>query len=413
MKKILTGVLAFFCFSAYAQEAETGIHFEHGSWAEIKAKAQKEHKNIFMDAFTTWCGPCKMMAKNIFPLPEAGEFFNKNYINVKVQLDTSKNDNDYIKGWYADAHDIMVGYGVRVFPTYLFISPEGKLLHRAVGSSDIAAFIQKGKDALDPEKQYYTLADRYNAGEKSEDLLKRLTVAAQNAYDEPAMRKYAAEYLATQKDLTSKDNLAFLADVTGSSKDPGFEVILKNKNAFNKVNGEGAAEKLIRTIAFRETVVPKVFRSKEPADWEALQKELAATYSGMEDEIISYSKIQYFAGKTSDWPAFSKEVTSYLKKYNNRLGANELNSYAWQIFTRCDDKNCIDQALEWSKTSVDLSGNHMFMDTYANLLYKKGDKEAAITWEQKALADAVAAKEDTGDYEKTLEKMKSGTKTWD
>src|SRR5689334_16594298 len=107
MKRILTGLLALFSLSTIAQETvkETGMHFEHGTWAEIKAKAKKENKNIFMDAYTTWCGPCKMMAKNIFPLPEAGEFFNANYINVKVQLDTTKNDDEYIKGWYRDAHD--------------------------------------------------------------------------------------------------------------------------------------------------------------------------------------------------------------------------------------------------------------------------------------------------------------------
>lgn len=41
------------------------IVFEKGTWEEVKEKAAKENKPIFVDAYTTWCGPCKWMAKNI------------------------------------------------------------------------------------------------------------------------------------------------------------------------------------------------------------------------------------------------------------------------------------------------------------------------------------------------------------
>jgi thioredoxin-related protein len=415
MKQILTGLFALFCMAGIAQQTskETGMQFEHGTWAEIKAKAKKENKNIFMDAYTTWCGPCKMMAKNIFPLPEAGEFFNANYINVKVQLDTTKNDDEYIKGWYKDAHDIMVGYNVRVFPTYLFISPEGKLLHRAVGASDVATFIGKGKDALDPNKQYYTLQDRYNAGEKSEALLRSLTLAATNAYDKPNASKYGSEFFASQKELNTEENIKLIDAITESSKDPGFKFIVENPTAYNKVIGEGASEKKIRMIAVREDVFPVIRKKGVTPDWDALQKNLTAKYPAMADEIMSYGKITYYGNVTQDYPAFSKEVSSYMEKYAGRFSPQELNAYAWTIFSRCEDVNCIDQALQWSKKSVDLTSNHMFMDTYANLLYKKGQKDEAIVWEEKALVAAKADNSDTASYEETIKKMKSGEKTWD
>ena len=62
---------------------------------------------------------------------------------------------------------------------------------------------------------------------------------------------------------------------------------------------------------------------------------------------------------------------------------------------------------------MDLTSNHMFMDTYANLLYKKGQKDDAIAWEEKALVAAKASKADTSHYEEAIKKMKSGDKTWD
>ena len=82
MKNILL-LLLFFPVLAWSQK---GMQFEHNTtWQAVKEKAKKENKYIFVDAFTTWCGPCKYMAANIFPLEEAGAFFNDKYVNVKVQ----------------------------------------------------------------------------------------------------------------------------------------------------------------------------------------------------------------------------------------------------------------------------------------------------------------------------------------
>ncbi|MGI8633776.1 MAG: thioredoxin family protein, partial [Segetibacter sp.] len=163
--------------------AQKGIQFEHGlTWKQIQAKAKAEHKYIFMDAFTTWCGPCRYMAANIFPQEQVGTFFNQNFINVKAQLDTTKADNDEVKSWYADAHNIMTSFKVDVFPTYLFFDPNGKLVHRAIGSSETDKFLAKAKDAVDPEKQYYVMLDKYKAGKKDPQFLLNLASAAQEAY---------------------------------------------------------------------------------------------------------------------------------------------------------------------------------------------------------------------------------------
>src|SRR5882724_7685125 len=96
-------------------------------------KAKATQKYIFVDCYATWCGPCKTMDNKIYPLESIGEYFNDKFISLKVQMDTSRQDNDEVKNGYADAHDLKSQYQIGILPTFLFFSPEGKLVHRAFG----------------------------------------------------------------------------------------------------------------------------------------------------------------------------------------------------------------------------------------------------------------------------------------
>jgi thiol-disulfide isomerase/thioredoxin len=411
MRNLLTGAFLFLSFSVFSQ-ADSGMHFTHGlSWKKVKEKARAENKFIFVDAFTTWCGPCRVMAKTIFPLASVGNFYNENYINLKVQLDTTSRDNEEVKSWYADAHEIMKSYKVNVFPTYLFFSPGGKLVHRAVGSSEAEAFISKGKDALDSSKQYYTLAERYENGERDPAFLKDLAEASMAAYEKDATRKYSSAYLRTQSNVLTGDNLHFLDNVTLSTKDTGFGIILANTAAFNKVIGKGKAEDKIKRIVWNEEISPALFSSEAEPDWNKLEQGLHAKYSSVSTEIYAYSKVLYNYYK-NNWQEFSKAVNAYLKNYENNVSANELNLYAWKIFQNCDDMGCISDALNWSKKSVDITNNPVYMDTYANLLFKSGKNKEAIQWEEKAIKRANESKENDETFSNNLEKMKKGEKTW-
>ena len=62
--------------------AQTGVDFQHLTFDEALAKAKAEKKLVFVDCYTTWCGPCKMMTTKIFPMKEAGEFFNPRFVPI-------------------------------------------------------------------------------------------------------------------------------------------------------------------------------------------------------------------------------------------------------------------------------------------------------------------------------------------
>ncbi len=231
---------------AFAQENK-GITFVHGMrWAKILEQAKAENKYIFLDAYTTWCGPCKYMSQNIFPQPEVGTFFNKNYINVKIQMNVTKADNEDVKSLYTDAKEIESKYGIKAYPTYLFFSPDGELVHRELGSFPAEEFITKAKNALDPSKQYYTLKKIYDAGDKSDGLLRALVNGAMAAADKENLPTYSTAYIATQNDLLTEPNIRILASSIQSSKDTGFKLLLSKKTVFDIVLGAEQADNIIR-----------------------------------------------------------------------------------------------------------------------------------------------------------------------
>ena len=107
------------------------------------------------------------------------------------------------------------------------------------------------------------------------------------------------------------------------------------------------------------------------------------------------------------------QFTDYIGHVSRNKYSQALNEVALGFFEKAADTKALENALRWSKRSLEIyPNNHMLIDTYANLLYKLGKKEEAITNEKEALRIATEAKVDTKGYEKTLKKMNSGEKTW-
>jgi thioredoxin 1 len=111
----------FMLLSSFQAAPTAGIVFEHGSYNEAKKLAKETNKIIFIDSYTQWCGPCKKMASDVFTNAEVGAYFNKKFINVKMDMEQTEG--------------MLVGrrYSVNFYPTLLFVKPNGELVAKAVG----------------------------------------------------------------------------------------------------------------------------------------------------------------------------------------------------------------------------------------------------------------------------------------
>ena len=107
------------------------------------------------------------------------------------------------------------------------------------------------------------------------------------------------------------------------------------------------------------------------------------------------------------------QLTDYMAHALRNKYSLALNEVAWGFFEKVTDVKALENALRWSKRSLEIyPDNHLYVDTYANLLYKLGQNEKAIIKETEALNFAKSTKSDTKGYEETLKKMNSGEKTW-
>lgn len=118
-------------------KSDEGISFFEGSWPEALEFAKKEKKLIFLDAYASWCGPCKMMARNTFTKKEVGDFFNANFVNVKLDMEKDP-----------DGRRLSGKYRLRAYPTLYFVDHEENIIHQELGYQKPNQLISIGKKVV-------------------------------------------------------------------------------------------------------------------------------------------------------------------------------------------------------------------------------------------------------------------------
>ncbi|WP_316799076.1 thioredoxin family protein [Pedobacter frigidisoli] len=424
MKYSIITILFFSIINIHNVVAQTsGINFEKlPGWKAIIEKSKKENKIIFLDAYTTWCIPCKEMALNVFTKQEVGDFFNKNFINLKVQFDKTKKDDSYIQGWYNDVEYLRKLYKINSYPTYLFFNTNGEMVHSISANFNAKEFIASAEQALKPATQYSTLKHLFETGRRDTTFLLSLISSAQMNKDYEQGMNYSNLYLSKQKNLLTTKNIKLITRSTTKTTDVGYPILINNSIAVDSVMGEGTAKALIKTIVFEEEVFPllkkngvkKIFgigfyeyqgQNNKNIDWESIDANLKRKYPEYATEILNESKIMYYQWERN-WRGYTDAVNEYLKIAGKDLEVSKLDSYGRTILLFCEEPLYFPIALEWSRKVLDAesSPKPWFINTYSNLLFKVGNKEEAI----KNMEEAIKLSGGSNpQYEKELAAMKT------
>lgn len=416
MKKYTRWIYAiiFYCLPVMSIAQEKGIVFAQGSWQDVLATAKKENKYIFLDCYASWCGPCKLMDRDIYPQEKVGDFFTDKFIAVKIQLDSSKSDNEEVKDRYADAQYIIRQYKIDAFPTLLFFSPDGQLVHKAIGFKDMESFIALGTDALNPAKQYYVQLEKYSRRELGSANKMVLLREAQSLNDKEVVQEIAREniqqiFASGDKVLYTKDNINFIREFTETSKDPGFSLLYKHKGAIDKLMEDSTyAQDYVDYIIAKEEIDavlwPTAGGSPALPDWIKMQTTITKKYNKrIAYRTITGAKVRWYGWK-KDWPEYSKYLVA---KWEISKGTSKdfltLDNEFYFIFQHSNNQKDLNKVIVWMDQLFQKNPSQMDpqnMDTYANLLYKTGHKQKALLWEEKASKGAPDDKEIQANYNK-------------
>ena len=451
MKTIFVGLI-FLCLYSSAQETRDdiaedreGIQWVKGlSWEQIKEKAQKENKYIFVDCYATWCGPCKRMDEEVYVKDTIGEYMNAKFVNVKVQMDKTKNDDEEVRKWYNDAAQLQARYKVVAFPSYLFFNPQGQIVHRDLAYIEPEKFLTMVAKAFDPKSQYYHLKAEYESGQKDYAIVRDLVGQAKRFGDDQFVKQLRSDYLSylskqRRSIIFNKGNIDFIASAIQNTKSPWLKMFYTDENKINKVMGQsGFATRVIDSAIAREFINPALsaLQPGQEPDWNTM-------YINIKTNFYEKYAMRNIAWKKAWWYRLKKDSKKYRKYFVECLDIGamdtsffmtdiEMNFFAYEIVVKMkpnerEENNILNKAIQMMEGVVRRSDNIIpysddpkkdsaltvkwkcrKIDNFASLLYVAGRKKEAIEWEEQAvrIAESNSDSINLNEYKNILNAMK-------
>jgi thioredoxin-related protein len=426
MKQIF-GIL--FCLSIFlspraekrraADSVNQGISFVQGlNWAKMVKKAKRENKFIFIDCYATWCGPCKMMDRQVYALQKVGDFCNDKFVCVKMQMDGTTNRPESAMNINQDVKSIADAYHINAYPTLLFFDPDGHLLRKTAGAISADEFIALAKEVLNPDKNYYRLLGKFKEGHLDTHQLGSLAIAALSLMDTTNSKVVADAYVRRleKEDSITREDVGIVQQLTLSSKDIGFRLFYEHSDSLDRIMDDSAySQGIVAQIVLKELMSNEIATLKDGVepDWVAIERQLEGKYHRYYAERTIIAARVSWAGQHKDWDEWSKWYVLYEDTYGNKTvsdvwAAYHLNSVAWAVFTYSNNNEALTHALSWSGRAVLMDPDPNYMDTYANILYRLGRKTLALQWE----SSAAQLGPDNKEIQTRIAKMKNGEATW-
>lgn len=300
LKIVCLAVLLLWKFVTVAQDRS--VAFEELTFQEALAKAKQNNKLLFVDCYTSWCGPCKMLAREVFTNNEVADYFNAHFISLKV--DCEKGEGPALREWF----------GVSSYPTLLFIDGNGKMVNKIMGASQAPRFLARVKEALDPKNSISRKEAEYEAGNRERAFMLDLISSYKKLRDAQKATKISMELLSglSEKDLLTQEMWNVVCDYYVSSYgSKWWNFILEHGDEYAAIVGKDAVANKIG-----ETLHPYLFgyacalvKSKDKQEFETFST-LVEHYQPKQKEILNFF---IELGKSASFDNFNGYFKTVLK----------------------------------------------------------------------------------------------------
>lgn len=369
VKRIKPFVLLSAIFLAFNPAfSSEGIRFFEGSWDDVVQEAKRLDRIIFVDAYAVWCGPCKKMAAEVFTDPKVGEYYNKNFVNLK--LDAEK----------GEGLKFQEKYPISAFPTLFFIDPSGEVVQQVRGAQSVEGFLELGKKVLGRIDRSSDFAAEYEKGNREPELILNY-IRALNKAGKPSL-KIANDYLRSQKDLGTEFNLRFILEATVESDSRVFDLLIQYRSAIESVESpEVVLERIQQAIeaSGRKAVS---FRNRD-----LLETSFADMKKYCPEKALSFQitlEMEYWSA-LGDADKYLSASQNYAKKVIAK-DASALLALSGAISSQFGHlPKAVAVSEELAKNAAEVSRDYKIYLKYASILDRNGKREKALEAAQKAL----------------------------
>jgi thioredoxin-related protein len=246
--------------------------------------------------------------------------------------------------------------------------------------------------------------------------------------DEPQVQEIAQNYIAhmNEEERYTELNLTFASWFTKKPMNKGFDVFYYHAAKVDAVMKDNDfAQYQVSEVIKHAEFTPLFNAAKEnriKPNFDSIENVITQKYNGeFADRVMINSKLDWYSYLARDkkmaqyWPDYITARIAQVQKFRydtTATLATSVNGICWEIFEHGSDKMQLDTVAGWMKNLAELNAHspflYAYLDTYANLLYKAGKTQEALTWEKKAASLAPKAKDIQANYDK----MQAGQPTW-
>lgn len=212
--------------------AADGVVFRNLKFNDALKAAKKEKKMVFLDCYTAWCGPCAMMAREIFPQKECGDAMNNKFVSIKIDME---------KG---EGVELAKRLAIKSYPTFIVFNADGSEVNRIVGGSATAnEFITRLEQAIDPSNSLPALQATYAEKHDFQTGMKLVETMMANGVDARATLREVFDN--GHEFERYQENVLLYALSMGDYRDPLFDHLMEFKPYFDRNLGSERVNKMI------------------------------------------------------------------------------------------------------------------------------------------------------------------------
>ncbi|NME67399.1 thioredoxin family protein [Flammeovirga aprica] len=359
-QKLLFLIGVFFAHPLIAQR----VNFFEGQWEELLEEARQKDLKVYVGVFTPYCEPCEEMDQHVYNDKEVAVFYNEHFVSYKVDIHSEF------------GRFIASNYNVRSFPSHLYFSTSGKILHQAKGKLSPNVFLDKGEEALSPSFQLYTLRGKVEKGEElSFEEYLNYSLAS---YDIGVMDHATNDKLFTllqPKNLEDKrvksavSQILFNSDVDSEA----FRFFVRYKPLFADIYSPQKMNNIYKGLA--KNTLSSSLKEKDVVSFEEKMDQLKKVMPNTIALRIAFSyEPRFFLSIGNEEKAFEsiRKNFRYIQSKPNASELKKCNDWAWYYYQHSDKTEQLEEALKWVTFSISQKNSFNYLDTQAHLYYKLG-----------------------------------------